>query len=284
MKRTDERNLLKSGLLAVLCTASLAAPCGATVIVSYGFNETGNLAGKTASMDSRLLTNSGAPGWVSGSTTWVARSDFQANGSFSWTGASANDGGSARLDLGSYIWDARGTESGLFTLTSTLSITSGTWISVGFFHSALATGNYFSNGAASGPGMSTAILRNNPATGAYYFSGTGNSGNNATPAPTALSSPVTFTITLDLRTWNGTDNWGSVTFSNNQMPGESWTQNLTDDNDVNRFRYLGFSSFTGNGTTVTGTISNFSLSQIPEPSTALALLAAPALLGLRRRR
>jgi len=248
---------------AVVAAIALAAPCSAAVIVSDPFSgsSTVDLHGTQAVMNQGVLD-------AGGSATWTANTAFNTDGSIAFQSGS----GLARLALGSYIWDARGSENGLFTLTSTISIASGTWISVGFFHTEAATSTYFSNGSP-GPGMSTALLRSTNAVN-YY----GGKGINQSSTPGSATGAVTFTISLDLRSWNGTTNFGTVTFSNDKV-GDPKAVILTDDGGVNPFLYVGFSGISSPN----GTISNFSLSQVPEPSTLFILSLLP-LLGLCRRR
>lgn len=228
-----------------------------------------------------------------GSGTWAAHTAFRANGTIERSETiflgSPTSGGAARLGLGSYIWDAKGTENGLFVLTATFSNFTGTgagannWVGLGFFRSEISTGSYFSVGNTNGPGMATAIIRNSdPAGTTNYFAGPGN-GNSSDPGTISGASPVTFTIALDLRSWNGTTDWGKVIFSNSQV-GDPMEVNLTDDRvggvSQNRFQYVGFSGFNQ----LSVTITDFNLTQIPEPSSVLALLTTPALLCLRRKR
>lgn len=258
---------------AAALTMSAATPCLGAVIVSDSFDGSSEsaLSERTAVM---------SPGVVAagGSAEWVANGAFYAAGNVGFTSGS----GLARLSLGDYIWNAKGTEDALFTLTATLAITSGTWISVGFFHTDAPTNSYFSNGISGnpGPGMATSILRRTDA-GDNYYSGKGVGGASN---PGVITGPVTFTIQVDLRSWNGSTDWGTVTFTNvnssNVSVGAPRTANLPDDLDENPFKYVGFS---GN-TAANGSISNFTLSQIPEPSAMLLMFAAPVLVGFSRRR
>jgi len=76
---------------------------------------------------SRLLT-------VLHSSTWVAKkTDFRANGSVVGTGTATNRAGSAYLNLGTYINDAKNTANGKFVPTATISsVTGGNWLALGF--------------------------------------------------------------------------------------------------------------------------------------------------------
>jgi hypothetical protein len=252
-----------SALAPAICSLALVSPCVGAVILSDSFSGAAlvDLNNTQASVSQGFLA-------AGGNATWVANAAFGADGSINFTTGS----GLARLALGDYVWNALGTQSGLFTLTSTVAITSGTWISVGFFHTEAVTSTYFSNGSP-GPGMSTALLRSTNVIN-YY----GGKGVNSASTPGSAASPVTFTIALDLRGWNGTTNFGTVTFSNDKV-GTSTTVALPSDGDVNPFQFVGFS---GNSS-ANGTISNFSLSQIPEPSAMLILLTLP-ILGFSRKR
>lgn len=258
------------GFFAALCSVALAAPCSAAVIVSDAFSGSSgvDLAGTNAVVSQGVLD-------AGGSATWVANTAFNTDGSVAFgTGAS----GLARLSLGDYIWNARGTQNGVFTLTATVSITSGTWISVGFFHTEAAITTYFSNGVDGnpGPGIATAINRFSDGINSdNYYGRKGTAGNSN---PGVISGTVTFTIKLDLSSYGGS-NYGTVTFSNNLGIGTATTVALASDGGVNPFLYVGFSGNNG----ANGTISNFSLEQIPEPSAMLLLLTLPV-LGFSRRR
>jgi hypothetical protein len=251
------------GYLAPCCAFAMTLPCCAAIIVSDPLNGAG-----TDDLNGRLAVVSQGVLDAGGNAAWVANTSFKSDGSLVFPTGS----GVARLSLGDYIWNARGTESGLFTLTSTIAVTSGNWISVGFFRSEVSTTSYFSNGEP-GPGMATAILRSTDVIN--YYPGKGVAGNTS---PGSAAGPVTFTITLDLRSWNGTTNFGTVKFLNDKV-GTERTANLPDDEDLNPFLYVGFSGLSSPN----GSISNFSLSQVPEPSLILLLSALP-LMGFRRSR
>lgn len=251
------------GLFAI----AMAIPCSAAVIVSDPFSGSPEVAlnNGVAIMSQEVLD-------AGGNASWTANAAFNADGSVAFSSGS----GLARLALGDYIWDAKGTESGLFTLAATISITSGAWISVGFYHTEASTNSYFSNGISGnpGPGMATALLRSNNTINYYRGKGVG---SNSTPG--SATGSVTFTIALDLRSWDGSTNFGTVTFSNDSV-GSPTAVPLPDDGGENPFKYVGFS---GNSS-ANGTISNFSLSQIPEPSAMLLLSTLLPLLGFSRRR
>lgn len=276
IRSLDSHRATAKSRIAVVCgLLSIASlPCGATVIITdtFGGSSADPLNGKTASTFSPAVAAAG------GSATWVSNStEYKANGSIVDNPSVnlSNAGDVVKLALGDYIWDARGTESGLFVLTTTFSnLTGGTWVSTGFFRS--NANDHFANGNAGGPGMATAIARTTDGTtGTNYFRGTGNGGSSD---PGEISGTVTFTISIDLRTWNGDGDWGSVTFSNDQIVG-STTVAFTDDNDDNRFQYVGFSRF-GNASV---DITNFTLTQVPEVSTAgLGLVSLLPLLRRRR--
>lgn len=276
----------KSAALALpsLLFALQTSDLGATVIVADTFS---GGAGSALNGTNATTFNSGITA-AGGSATWVANSAYNANGTLTSTSGSAPNNiqsTSATLALGSYIWDARGTASGQFTLTATFSEVTGgftaaetRWISLGFFTQRPTTTQAFWNGG----GMATAVLRQTDANANNYFVGpTTGGGVN----PGSITGAVTFTIEIDLRSWNpANSNYGTVTFSNSVTSG-STIRSLPNDNGTNPFQYLGFSGNTDSNSVPgpASAITNFSLSQIPEPA---SLILAPLGLAtlLRRRR
>ncbi len=211
-----------------------------------------------------------------GSSTWSANTSFRANGAIVAAGSVDNGmDGAASLTLGTYITSARNTASGRFTMTATIAGPTGgnadnsTWVSVGFFNNPIAVGGSF----FAGTGQATSLTRR--VDSSDYFAGpaTNNSLNVINGTGTR-----TFTTVLDLTPaggYNGTNNYGTVTFFSDNGPAAG-----------NSFTYTTQQNFTGIGFTFNNepnsALSNFTLEQVPEPSAAM--LGALGVLSLLRRR
>lgn len=279
---TTHTKSARSALVTALFCSSIL-PLGATVIIADNFSGSSAtpLNGTTASTFDSAITTAGGNG------IWDAHSLYNANGTLtSSSGVSPQNiqSTSAILGLGTYIWDTRGTENGLFTLTATFSAIGGgssslasRWVSLGFFSSEPSqTQAFYSVG-----GVATAVHRQNDASSNNYFAGPLTSGESN---PGVISGTATLTIVIDLRSWDGPNgNYGTVTFSNSVTSG-STTAALPSNGGLNPFQYLGFSGNTNSSSDIgpSVTMTNFSLTQIPEPATAL--LAPIGLAALLRRR
>lgn len=221
-----------------------------------------------------------------GPGTWVSQAtSIKADGSTSYAGNSL-----AYLSLGNLINDAKGTASGLFELTVTLDHpTAGSWYSVGFGQpSAPSTTSHF----LSRNGVATIILRTSGELDMWAGNGftpnglyaTGSS--NAIDGPNGTAGPRTLTVELDLRDWNGTNNFGTVTYFDSQL-GELGSYNYTNvahSTSGNPETDPLFNSIMLSGSNGTvGNYSNLTLTQVPEPG-SLALLGLGSLMVARRRR
>jgi hypothetical protein len=180
----------------------------------------------------------------------------------------------AQISLGSVINGAKGTANGIFTLTTVMDqrVTSGTnWLSTGF---AIASGSVFTTDSTAGIG--TAIWRGNGAIDTYNYD---SSIREASPTlGTTTTAPLTITAVYDLSVWDGTSNFGTVTWSSSATGANTVVGTFAADYS---FAFLSLGSSTD-----TGSFQSIQLTQVPEPST-FALLAGLATLGLvmlRRRR
>lgn len=268
-------------LTPVLASFALAASANAAVIVSADFGSLtpNNLNGTSADTFSSAITSAG------GSATWLADTTFKTDGS---TGPTNQK--SASLNLGSYINDAKGTATGFFVLqvTTTQTVTTNSitnWISVGF-----ATQNEPSTSAAfnqSGTtGVATMLYRANG--DIDQFAGTG-TGSPVAAADILYSGTRTLTITLDFTPdggFNGTNNFGTLRFgADTGLDGayqEFGTHLYTSASPSFGSILLSLQGGATSGN-VSNTYSNLTLTQIPEPTTAL-LGGLGMLVLLRRRR
>jgi hypothetical protein len=275
--RTKEPAIRSWHIVASVTTSLVLAATSANAqmntIVAENFGGTGAaLNGKTADTFAAAVTAAG------GSSIWGAGAAFLDNGTVS-VDTFQN---AAYLNLGSYINNAKGTASGMFDLTMTISPTVGAWISLGFATNTTpnTAKNFTDTGTGavgSTVGIATIIYRAVSAPGELdMFGGLGN--QNAVDGPDGNLGNRTVTVTLDLTpaVYNGSTTFGKVTWSDSAL-GTLGTFNYTVDRN---FGSILISEANSSG----GTISGLTLSQIPEPST-IALLGLGGLgLILRRRR
>ena len=166
------------------------------VLIEENFegDETSGLDETSAAIFDPAITSAG------GAATWVADAGFKADGSVSVSRRSAH------LNLGSYINDAKGSPSGLFELTATLTPTTGSWLSSGFsIHNSPGTGNDFTG--TSQNGIATMIYRD---TGVIDFWAGPRNTNKVSDGNDAGAGNRTLTITLDLRNYDGATSFGTV--------------------------------------------------------------------------
>lgn len=262
----------KRSTLALLAASTLASAAGqavsaTTIIVAEDFAGPAatNLGGTAADTFASGITVAG------GSATWSANGVWDADGTVSVAGGSSG----ASLDLGSYIDDAKGTADGLFTLTVTVSETAGEWISLGF--ASAETPNINTNFTAAN-GVATIIYRSADELDMFAGPNTAKGADGPGPAP-AVTGARTLSIELDFTPGSGYDgitDFGTVTYSDSIL-GTLGGGGLELPNVNFGSIYL---SEAGNSS---GTVSNLTLTQVPEPG-SLALLALGGLSMLRRRR
>jgi hypothetical protein len=248
--------MLAAAVMAVALT-SVSANAGVIVSEDFGGNGSGGLNGTAADTFSPGITAAG------GSAMWVANSGFLDNGLVSNISRRA-----AYLNMGSYINNAKGTAKGLFTLTMTISETSGTsWLSLGFGQeNTPSTDKDFTNASSLNPqptlttnGLGTIIYRvQTSSTGGELDMYGGPGSANAIDGPDFNTGPRTLTVTLDLTPAGGT--YGKVTWSDSVL------------GVINSYTYTAARTFnsiliTGSAT---GTISNLTLSQAGQSSPAQA--------------
>lgn len=248
-------------ITALFCALASAGTLHAqTVLISENFSgsDATNLTGKTpTTLDSSLLGET----WQ-GPTAASDPFDFEQNGDID---ASNN---TTWVDVGSIINDAKGNTNGVFTLSAsfTSAPVTGSWYAIGF---------YTTPGAAAGG--------NNDNEAGILFRDDGdlegwsdNDGGAVAPDFAAGITTETISVELDLSTWNNSTDLGTITFSAGTA---SETHDLGQDFD---WGAAGFGTSSG----VTGQISSFEVTQIPEPHTGLLMLGGIGtllLVGRRRR-
>ncbi|MDG0994697.1 MAG: PEP-CTERM sorting domain-containing protein [Akkermansiaceae bacterium] len=251
----------KTATLAALAGLALAAGSAqAAVIYQDNFDNdiegtptTGNLNGTT-------------PDTTTGGNTWTADTnalrDWQADGSI--------DNGAASPDNNGYAFLEFTPESGkVYTLSIDMTITSGSgsWFGLGF----MSTNNTTSAGfyqESTGDGAPWMLLREGDTALAKSFAGPGTAGG----VDLASRDGNTMSIVLDT---TGTD-W-VATFNNGSESNSVTYTGLDISNDIN---YVGF----GRNTTAIGSVDNFSLTVVPEPSTTALIGLGGLALILRRRK
>jgi len=257
-------------LVAALATAQIASAATILLVEEKFDGDNTSLAGKTAdTFDSGIIAAGGSETWSTGTSV------FKRDGSVVGDGTGDR---SIHLNLGSYINDTKGEANGLFVLSVTISETTGTWLSVGFSeqNNPIATNDFRNVG-----GIGTMAYRGSGAIAGWAGPGTGGS----TGDTAAQLGNQKLTITLDLRNHNGTDNFGTVSF-HASGPGDvfgtgtGWSgSTYSYSSNVN----FGSILLSRNSST-TGTYSDLTLSQIPEPGVALLGGLGLLMLLLRRRR
>ena len=238
--------------MAVIAIAAASANAG--VIVAEDFIGSGGLLNATVAdtFDAVIVA-------AGGSATWAANSGFKNNGNVNATGKSAY------LNLGSYINDAKGTATGKFDLTMTISETTGNWLSLGFAKSNTPGKD---NNFTRVDSMGTIIYRSRGELDMWGGLGTK---AGTVDGPSGISGTRTLTVSLDV---TSATEPGTVTWSDSVL-GQIGTTSLPDASIGSIF----ISAATDSG----GTISDLTLTQVPEPAT-MGLLAIGGLALLRRRR
>jgi hypothetical protein len=264
------RIMLAAAVMAVVFTA-VSANAGVIVSENFGGDGSGVLNGTAADRFSPAITAAG------GSAMWVANSGFKDNG---YVSAARK---AAYLNMGSYINDTKGTADGLFELTMAISETTGSWISLGFGkENTPSTDRDMTGGTNVSPqptltttGLGTIVYRD--ALNELDMFG-GPAAGGVVDGPDNNTGARTLTVTLDLTGYNGTTNFGKVTWSDSGL-GVLGSYTYT------AAQNFGSILITASGATATsGTISNLTLSQsIPEPAT-IGLLLIGSVMGLRRRK
>jgi len=243
-------------LTAAVILLGCSAASANSIIVAENFGGLSSVALNTTTADTfapAIVAAGGSANWTSGSSL------FRADGSVT----SSTSGRSIHLSLGSYINDARGTPEGLFELSVTISETTFELLSVGF--STRATPAW--DASFRGPntlGIATMTYLNSGKIEQYA----GPRGDNEVEqSDTTYEGARRLTITLDLRDWDGVENYGTVRFGADVGIDGAYQEfgsfNYTSSNE--------FNSILLSHVRASGTYSNLTLKQI-SPSTDPPLL------------
>ena len=263
MKKINK--LILTGLsitAAIGLMSSVSLSAGVIVTENFDGSATG-LNGKTADSFDEAFSTTGV---------WASTGLYKRDGTVVPHTSSVNR--SANLDLGSYINDTKGNANGLFDLTMTVTETgtlNGEILTLGF-------SNFASGGMTTGAdfevrgGVATIGLRGNGIVDMWAGSGT----SNGVDGGTSVASTRILTASLDLRTWNDTTDYGTVTWSDN-IVGTLGSYAFTADTD---FNYILLSSREN----PSGTFDNLTLTQIPESSTYALLGGLLSLCWVMMRR
>jgi hypothetical protein len=253
---------LQTTITSMVAMAMFSTGASGALIVAenFGGSTGGDLNSTTADTFASAITSAG------GSSTWAAATGFKDDGS---TVATMFE--SAYLSMGTYINDAKGSASGLFTLSATLTrSTVGSWGAIGFVDNPITNGDF----TGSGRGLGTLIYRT---TGELDgFGGPGSSGS--VDGPDSQSGPQLLTVLLDLTGHDNSGDFGSVSFYQGTVDSGLLlgTHVYTADQS---FEAIGLSQ-----ASYDGTYSGLQLEQVPEPSSAALLGLGGFALILRRRK
>ncbi len=255
-------------LTSALFTLNLSA---ATMVTLVEYNFTGKSS--TDSLNGQAVTTTQAFQDAGGGTAWVANERFKADSS-QVTGSNAEF--LAYITLGTYINDHKGKETGLFELTGTMNVSGvGNVAPIGFSRLAAPPLNVRAF-SADAQGWGTVSL----SSAGGVISRLANTGTYENYGATS-TSPIT--IVLDFRPssgYNGTDNFGTISWRNNTgiLGDAAITTNVA-------FNSIAISNQISIGETRPQLMSgSFTLTQIPEPSSAALLGGAFVLAAVRRRR
>ena len=266
--------------LATLATFALAAPAANASIVLYSSSFAGSSG---TNLNGTAVTTSGATGaqhtqyGTSSSAAWTAATNFKADGSFGYTGATP--GTSVQTVSGTLAFTPQNGHIYSLTMTTNVDFTptkSIGWFATGFLENSGYTGAITS---ASGGGNVWMLTRPGDATEgfldqvAHYNVNAGTGSQTFDPLAEDTSDPSSVTIVLN--TTLGTGNWSAQYFV-----GSTLAASVADLNAVT-INSVGIAANIRNNDN-TGQFQSFELSVIPEPSAAL--LGSLGMLALLRRR
>jgi hypothetical protein len=249
------------GLVGLLLLAVSAAPAATIYLDPL------NGAGTTA-LDG---TTPGSRGGT-GTDAWAAGSDFKADGSVS--GAGDEQG----------AWLPFVPQAGkVYTLSADVdvdTVSGSNWITLGFAESNSDLDKAFYS-APDPNGYGTIGYKGSRGAGdGFAYSGAATAGGALGTFDPADSGAITLSVVLDTTAGANSADWTlEYLQSGTSFAGPSTLSASGGSGDLGDIRYVGFTNLND----VTGDLSNFSLTEIPEPA-SLALIALGAFAMLRRRR
>ncbi|MCH7225912.1 SGNH/GDSL hydrolase family protein [Haloferula sp. A504] len=203
------------------------------------------------------------PDVTQGSTVWVADAEYEADGSALIN--TENPSRRAYLTLGNLIDDNRGNADALYTLSATINVppgTTGIWEAIGFWNNDTPLENFGTGGGELGGqprGTAWMLRRDNAQIRVFRGVGLGGTLTESTASPNNVAGTLDFKVVLDLTDWNGTDNWGSVTYSAKLSTDSTFTEIAAGELDAanSTFRAVGLG-----GGTVGAQVSSFELTKL----------------------
>jgi hypothetical protein len=268
--------------LAALATLALAASSQAAILISDNFDSVAAAAGLNNRTPTFVDPLAGTPVWQASSANFLGNGAGGLTASYGSTVSV-----SAGLNLGAGFFS---TNKGVYEISTTIThptsaSASASWIGLGFATGLNTSVNLTQAGTAGQPWM---IYRLNGNT--VVFSGAGAAGDltsggaNTATTGAILGDSNVFTLRLDT---SGAA-WTVDAFADGfQLDLNGATAGRTFTYTVNpTISHVVLSSGVNVDTTATSTVDNFSLSfvAVPEPTSALLLVAGAGMFGLRRRR
>lgn len=263
---------MKMKLLPLLGSTLLLASASqaAIILMDQSFTQA---VGTQASVDGTAVGNANTTAGVA--ATWTAGT--AASGALRTDGEVFSNVGnaSAHVGLGTLVNGAKGTANGVFTLTTVMSEppTGSNWVAAGFATSINVSANFTTFG-----GIGTALYRTNGKADFFAGPNTGGTAYN----DEGVTGTQTFISVLDLSAWNGTGDYGTISYYRGSVaPGNlEYTYDFVADFSI---ASIAVSTFSTGGE---GVIQSITLTQVPEPSTyaALAGLLALGFVAIRRRK
>jgi hypothetical protein len=165
--------------------------------------------------------NGTTPDVTIGTTTWTAVTDYAADGSVAAV-PRVSAGRAAYLPLGTLINENRGNADAIYTLSATLDVLdtgSATWEAIGFWPQVNPADNmFYENGNA------WMLRRGNGDLRVFRGLSTANGIGENGASPNDVTGTVDLRIVLDLTSWDGATNYGTVTYSAKLTADTSYTE------------------------------------------------------------